>query len=255
METFINTQPVTYPDAVPAWIAGIKSKIQRRILSRLTEDTSGVDRYIEVVELDGYPGVILACGFYQADINQALTRAGLYMGAGVGIAKHTVVPLDAHVLRNYEKLVAGHNLPGAVVREFARTATLGENEASFFDALLGWPRVRARGDRFYLIGLAVQNTKSWRNVISHEICHARYYLEDAYRSAVERFWADDLKDRELVIQTLAAAYNAADEDLIRDEFQAYLLQDEAADDRLSALVPRYRPVLLERLRASGVTLT
>jgi hypothetical protein len=258
---FVFAKPIHFPKETEEWLLGIKRKIGGRILGRLTENTDGLDRYIECVALDSVPGAYLFCSFYQRDINDALTRAGIFMGAGKGIPSEMILAHDDPTLLNYKKLVAGHNLPGSVVKRFfaalagARDSKLETNrsEKIFRDLFLNSPEITERQENFYVIGLSIQTTKSYESILSHEILHAQYFLNPAFRKAVREFWQDiPTEERAGIRETIGKAYNIVDDGLVMDEFQAYLLQAKADRDLLRGFI-RYREPLFSKLRESAVS--
>jgi hypothetical protein len=255
IEVYFSETKLKFPFGIAGWIQSIKTKIQMRILTHLDQDTTGMDRYLECVEISELPGAYLCSAFYQRDMNDVFTRMGLFMGAGKGIKKFALVPQEDHTLANYKKLVAGHNLPGSIVTAFAQAA----NDASEFESAFLKPfleKVAEKKEKFYLIAFSIQNMKSHQNVISHEIFHAQYYLNNGYNKVVNEFWQNDVtkEDKALIYETLGKAYNTDDEDLIIDEFQAYLLQQEAGSDRLRALVEKHKSTLEAQLKKAGVKL-
>jgi hypothetical protein len=263
LEVYMAASAVGVPDQLLGWTLGIKSKVGNRILAKINESTDHLDRYIECVEIAQLPGAYLCCTFYQRDMNDIFTRMGLYMGAGKGHAAGSLVAQNDAILINYKKLVAGHNLPGATIRRFfeaakiaASGAELNRFEQSWGDVFLNHPLVSVRRDDFYVIAFSIQNTKTQESVISHEILHAHYYLDEEYREAVRRFWESSMNDeqRQRATQIVGLAYNTNDEDLVIDEFQAYLLQSRAQNDRMKSLVPALRDPLLNELHSKGIVI-
>ena len=261
LDVRFSQEPITNYDQFPQWLARVKSTVAARIFANLDRDTDQMDRVIECAEVATLPGTFIAAAFYQRDLNEVLTRAGLFMGAGIGTAAGTVVPHDQWSYRNYLKLVAGHNLPGPTVRAFAeRVRTEADPrlrasaaEASFLDAFLDEERVRRTNGRFYLIGVSVQSVKPAESVISHEIFHAYFALRDQYRAVVTKFWTERIAapDRALITAEIGKGYNVEDPSLVIDEAQAYLLQKDADRDRMKTFVPSYRAPLIEALARAG----
>ena len=259
----VSAETLSLATGLDAWILGIKKKVATAILQNLNASTDHLDRHIAVAGVDEIPGLFVACSFYQRDINLALTRAGLFMGAGKGTAAGTLVRTSDPKLINYQKLVAGHNLPGEVISDFvaAGGATgdtdlrLSDDERMFFDTFLHAPAVTACGKVFYLIAFSAQSTKDYRSVISHEVFHAHYALNPAYRAVVRKFWNDvvSAEDKVLITADVGRAYNVDVEQLVIDEFQAYLIQEKAELDLAKAFVARYQRVLREELKAVGIT--
>ena len=236
----------------------VKKTVARGILSHLDQDTSAVDQYMACNETSEIPGFYICVAFYQADLNDAFTRAGIYMGAAKGMEKGTLLKESDWTLKNYKKLVAGHNLPGDVVRKFYRSAmqnpdiTLNTMEAQFYSALMSQPQLKNEDTPFYIVGLSVQSTKPQQSVLSHEIYHAQYLLTKNYKSVVDRYWKETVTDddKDKIRAVLGRAYNTEDY-IIVDEFQAYLLQDNADKDMLKDFLS-YREGLEKELVSAGV---
>lgn len=234
VEIFLRPDPVSLATDLHAWMLSIKAKIGKRILENLTANTD------------------------------ALTRAGIFMGAGKGMKARTLVRQDDFPLLNYKKLVAGHNLPGPVLRDFfAATSepvdpSLAANEAerAVRETFVKSPRLELLKDSFYLIGFSIQTMKDQKGVISHEVFHALSFLNADYREVVRGFWREHVsaEDRAAITNEIGLAYNVDDEDLVIDEFQAYLVQSGAERDRMKTYVPKYRDALLSELRAAGLVL-
>jgi|GEM_PF-4855848 len=263
-EVAIRNKSLSLPNELDAWLASIKTKVGRSILENLTADTDGLDHYIECAEIKELPGTFFCCSFYQQDINDALTRAGIFMGAGKGMKAGTVAKHSDFPLINYKKLVAGHNLPGAVVTDFfaeiesASDAQLKANtaEQAFLNQFVKSKQIDALNGKFYLIGISIQTTKDQKGVISHEIFHAYHFLNPQYRDTVLRFWQDQVSDADktAITNEVGLAYNVDDESLVIDEFQAYLVQNNAEKDRMKAFVAKYRNALLKELKNQNIEL-
>jgi hypothetical protein len=260
VEVSLAEKSLSVAKDLPKWIAGIKTKVGTRILENITADTGGMDRYIECVEIEEIPGAFLCCSFYQQEINDALTRAGLFMGAGKGTKAGTLVAQSDFPLINYKKLVAGHNLPGQTTLDFFAAARKAHDhnaaEKAFDETFVKSARLQKKGAAFYLIGFAIQSMKDQNSVVSHEIFHAHFTLNARYREIVENFWRHRVsaEDRDAVTKEIGRAYNVENEELVMDEFQAYLVQNRAEFDRMKAFVPKYREPLLKEFRDADVEL-
>jgi hypothetical protein len=263
-EVAIHNKALSLPNELDAWLASIKTKVGRSILENLNVDTEGLDHYIECAEIKELPGTFICCSFYQQDVNDALTRAGIFMGAGKGMKAGTVVKHSDFPLINYKKLVAGHNLPGAIVTDFfaeiesATDKQLKPNaaEQAFLNHFIKSKQIDALNGQFYLIGISIQTTKDQKGVISHEIFHAYHFLNPKYRDTVLRFWRDHVSagDKTAITKEVGLAYNTEDENLVVDEFQAYLVQNNAEKDRMKAFVTKYRNPLLNELQKQNIEL-
>lgn len=263
VEVVLREAPLYVASEIESWIASIKSKIGLRILENLKSDTSCLDRYIEVAEIREIPGAFICCSFYQQDINDALTRMGLFMGAGKGLQAGTLTKQTDFSLINYKKLVAGHNLPGNTILDFYKATDVamekdfGLNAAEgSFRTVLESPRLKSAGEEFYVIGFSIQSMKNQKDVVSHEIFHAYYLLNRTYRDVVQKFWENVVSndDKKAITQEIGRAYNVDVEDLVIDEFQAYLIQNGAEKERMKNFVPKYRDRLLQKLEEKNIEL-
>ena len=88
--------------------------------------------------------------------------------------------------------------------------------------------------------------------MEHELLHARYFASESYRQAVGDFWRETLSEeqRGLIRREFGTQFNARNEDLMINEFQAYLLQSRPPL-WLTGLRGLLRPRLLEHLAARG----
>lgn len=115
-----------------------------------------------------------------------------------------------------------------------------------------------------LLTLPANTTASTRRwVLTHELRHALYFLNDRYRGAVNQVWHRrlDRTDRQAIRRALTLAdYDPSDETLMRNEFQAYVLAESRpyeqtlrrlADRDPSGIIARYlkqRPGRVQLLR-------
>jgi len=127
-----------------------------------------------------------------------------------------------------------------------RAACLNRFESAVFERLL-LPLAAERGN-FVLLGAGYGRTA----IIGHEILHAQYFLFPRYRAVVDCYFDRVLPEaaREEVRRDLGADYDIANPFLMRNEFQAYLLQ-EGETQHLPRPRRSYRASLIETLRQSG----
>ncbi|MEM7646491.1 MAG: hypothetical protein AAF203_06260 [Pseudomonadota bacterium] len=236
----------------------VKKVIKTRIIKNLGKNTDHLDRYMTCAPLSN-PAAFICVSFYQEDLNKTLTRMGLFMGAGKCLKKGTLVANHDPTLRNFQKLVAGHNLPGEVIRDFYQVVsqdsnkTLNPHEEAFFNSFI--KKLPKEQKKFYVIGLSIQSMKPQLAVASHEIFHTHYYLNPNFKKTVDLFWQKKVsgKDKAGIKAILGKAYNLDDFILI-DEFQAYLLQDKAESDSLKAFSPQYSQKLRRALKKAKISL-
>lgn len=95
----------------------------------------------------------------------------------------------------------------------------------------------------------------WGNmgIIEHELLHAQYFSDEAYRDAVTQFWHKSLnsKQRNAFRSQLHGLYDSSNEDLMINEFQAYMAQSRDVD-WLTEFRARHREGLIEALAAKGL---
>lgn len=195
-------------------------------------------------------------------MNETFTRMGFYWGSAKGVPAGTLIPNSNQILKQFHSIVTGHNLPGDIIANFLHQAKLENpesdlylnlSESSFASSFILDDRVKALNNKYYLIAVSSENLQSSLSTINHELHHARYHLESSVRFVVEEFWKNYMSeaDKTVVRSILGQVYNAENEYLIIDEFQAYLLQKGAEAGPMSQFVPRYRLPLLQSLQQSS----
>jgi hypothetical protein len=87
---------------------------------------------------------------------------------------------------------------------------------------------------------------------SHELAHAQYFLNPIYRATVNRFWLTLSSSNKMKVKAaLAPWYDVADEYLVKNEMQAYLLEDGSEFGMLAEFTKAFRPALIRALQAAG----
>lgn len=155
---------------------------------------------------------------------------------------------NAHNYRG-EGLAAFYN---AVERE---QFPINEMETALRDIVVEHGLIRRGGDGQWIAGpgglLAISresHPELRRLLLSHEAMHGVYYVEPAFREAVERYWHETLSDSERNYWRSFfswMSYSPEDEYLMINEFQAYLLQQDE-----SAVRWYFRTRIADRLRSS-----
>jgi hypothetical protein len=106
---------------------------------------------------------------------------------------------------------------------------------------------------FVLVTFAHKGPIGDDEVVSHEILHAQYFATPAYRDAIDAYWRGlPNLERATVLAGLAGTYNVNDDELMQNEFQAYVLMSGGERALLGHLVDAHRGPLLERLAARGL---
>lgn len=100
-----------------------------------------------------------------------------------------------------------------------------ETEKDFFHSVV-LPTLKARGAENVTFLAASANATS-RRTVTHEIWHGFYYSNPSFQEAVRVFWSESLReDERLEVKKMLFlyGYDTNDEELVRNEFQAYMLQ-------------------------------
>jgi hypothetical protein len=252
----ISDAPVRLDRELLAW----SDWIGEYTASRGGEHPLGVTECRWVAELEQ----VLLCGSYdRRAMNPPLTRAAIF----VEVRAHTVVRRDELVFMRYNASIGGFDLLkdhpdptrpdllhfyAAIDRACAADAALCPDEHErAMRAML--ERAWAGKPKFVLVTFAHAGTIPDDEVVSHEILHAQYFTTPAYRGAIEAYWrALTEAQRAEIRRSLAGAYNASDEELMQNEFQAYVLMSGGERASLRHLIPAHREPLLELLGERGV---
>jgi hypothetical protein len=219
--------------------------------------------YTECREVGALPGTVL-CQFTSGQsMNQALARATIFAEGPGNFAKGTLARLGTPELTYVAERISGHDLLGADLAAFHRKANeecarsgdralcLSPAEEEFFRSLV-LPKL-SEGRPLVVITFA-HNGRAPLTTVAHEILHAQYFLDSAYREAIDSYWNEDLSEegRASVRRMLGVAYDTANEYLMRNEFQAYLLEPGAENGMLGQFVAPMRKPLLLRLQERGL---
>ena len=206
------------------------------------------------------PGTYLCVPKSKDKMNDALLRMGFFWGTGCGFKAGTLIPKDDQVLKTYNNYVFGHNLPGDVITNYFNTVaaihdsrkSLNSAEQDFFLNFVQTPEILRLHSQYYLIAAVASGNTRFHSVLSHEIHHARYYLQPKYKSIVDLFWKNEIseRDKNQIRQILGYSYNADNENTMVDEGQAYILEENADQDILARYVGKYRAKLESELKAA-----
>lgn len=230
---------VLHADPVPVSVDTIRQWGQR------TQE-QGWRRY-ECAPLAEFPGAVLCLFAHSMMMNDIFHGAATAIEAPRGMAGSRSAALLGIDFR-IDDLVAyrERRYPEGNVAPPDEAETPATRERVFlFEAL---PQLRER------LGARSVIAAAWGNLptIAHELYHARYFSDAAYRAAVIAFWNERLSDRERdhVRAVLAPLYDSRNEDLVINEFQAYVLP-ATAGPWVRDLNQKYRVSLREYLRERG----
>jgi hypothetical protein len=105
-----------------------------------------------------------------------------------------------------------------------------------------------------LVTFASHSTIPVDETVSHEMLHAQYFTSAAFRQVIDDYWTGLAPaERDQVRRALSPPYNGQDDELMRNELQAYMLMSGAEAAHLRSLVATHRAPLLARLAARGLT--
>ena len=152
----------------------------------------------------------------------------------------------------------GHDIPSDELLKFwselekscssGGACPLSEEEELFKDVILPFAESQKP---FVVISFSIDN--DWYIALSHEVLHAQYFLDSKYQEVVDGFWRDVVReeDKIKIKSILGRFYNQNDEFLMRNEFQAYVLQAQAMQSSLQEFVKRYQEELIKKLTEVG----
>lgn len=215
----------------------------------------------ECRETKEIPGTFLCQSYTQNDMNLALTRASFFI-EGNGGQSEVVVPTTDRQFQRYLRLIGGHDLQGKDLLKYYAAAKEACDkdkkmcpdplETELFENFIV-PKAQANPD-FIIITFALHSGLNWRLVVTHEILHAEYFSNEKYRQVIDDFWHNTMSEnqRDAIRQNLAQNYDAKNELLMKNEFQAYILMAGAERSELGEFVETYRQPLLDRLNKVGI---
>jgi hypothetical protein len=243
---------------LPAWNTAL-TKISEELLNKGEYPTTGLTRCAETQEL---PGAFLCASMKKTEMNQSLARASTYVEGLYGEKKGTVVTHGNFSFLTALYRAGGHDLRSEDLKKFYqevevlcftdKTFCLSEQEREFFKEVVS-PLFRQKKD-FVILAYAIQSEVTYQQVVTHEIMHAQYFLQPAYREICDKFWEESVseEDKATIKSLLSKTYNVEDPLLLRNEFQAYLLMGGGEHLLLGKMVPKYRDNLIEKLNKIGL---
>ena len=272
--TFITSLSIGFTQLQAEIITGNSIQVEKEITSwneefeRLVQDKNsnniffddGITECREVKELRG---VHLCLSLNQIDMNLALARASSFI-EGVAGSKGEVIPHDKPKLLTYLELVGGHDLKGNDLMSFYEAALsacekstndnkicLNTQEKDLFENFL-IPKI-ARNPNFVVITYALNSRMDYLTVVTHEILHAQYFVDKIFRKITDDFWEREVTraDKEDFRYLLSHSYDSSDDYLMKNEFQAYILQFGSEQGRFKILVNKYQESLLQKLKIKG----
>jgi hypothetical protein len=251
--------PVDVENGVGDW----RNRVRSAAVERIKDGAMTGVGYNECAETTQVPGAFVCLSYFALDMNKILGRAGVYAEGGFAVPRGTFAKDSDPDVRKLNLLVEGQDLKSEDLLPFfegmrsrcaagERASCPNPSEALFYENVLK-PVAAARA-RFVILGVAVQAVDAYQANLGHEMMHAQYMLLPSYKETIDRFWdAMPAADKDAIRKLLAEnAYDPSDEFLMRNEFQAYLLEPGADDDLMRDFVPKYRAAVVRALAGRGL---
>lgn len=227
------------------------------------------DLHYECEALPALPTTMLCIFNMRLLMNAALTRASYYS------ENEKRVLSDAEMLEEVKSSRAlGFNLSAPMLEDFqarrdrsreflasrpsfAVTEALGPVESVFlltenrFEEEFALPFTAAYPSGYLITAAADDDLIT---LLGHELQHAQFFHDEAFRDVVERYWRDatTAADKDSFRAALKGAYDVENPRIVLDEFQAYMLMEEPTLSALIPLAQRHREPLRRALEAAGV---
>ena len=245
----LDSIPIAVPEGIPSWALALKNQIQADLIKGQPIAFATTCRFARPM-----PNVLICATYLQRDMNALLLRATIFTEGGIGQhPKHSVVSQEDPALINNAEVIGGHDITKNELVAFYQAATaaclqgrnnacLSQAEQAFYHAIME-PLAKRN---FVLIAFSIQSEQARaKALVSHEYLHAQYFLNARYRKIITTVWRElPLKERHAIGNALGKiGYNTTDEELMKNEFQAYLLMDEAQESKLAAWVADLKPKL------------
>ncbi len=218
--------------------------------------------YTECAGVNEIVGAYICASYDQVNMNRALGRASFFVEGLDGTPAGTVLKAKDPSVERYNRLIGGHDLKSEdLLRFWAAVQSACEKDSSYcatnfeidlFNTFIV-PKSQEQ-ERFVVITYASQSRMRYTDVVTHEIMHAQYFLDDAFRATADKFWNERVSetDRDAVRQILSSVYDASNELLMINEFQAYMLMADAEQHMLRQFVGKYRQDLMDAMTAQGI---
>jgi hypothetical protein len=238
---------------VAAWNGQLKKAVKK--LSEVPAE--GIMECREAVELSH---TFVCLSFDQRNMNLAFMRASYFVERSQVILSH-----DDYSLKSYIEDIGGHDLKGQDLLRFYEASKLAceqsgndkniclnNQERELFEEFL-LPEIK-QNPNFVVITYAVKSSLYYESILSHEILHAQYFTQPKFQAVVDKFWAQNVSDpdKRAIKKMLSSIYDVENEYVLKNEFQAYVLQVNATTDGLGRIAEKYQVDLLNALKRQGL---
>lgn len=221
----------------------------------------GADGTVDCRPVRGFRATRLCVFNYAIIMNATLGRASAFAER-----RDAVLSDQDHLEAVRNRNAEGHNLGTSTLARFWQAfsriranASLPADEfdrdylrveGEFWDGVL-LPWLQGSQDA-YLAAVAVD--ANYRESVPHELLHALYFENPRMRQAVSSYWEMRLNESERneVRRALSFDYDPENEELMRNEFQAYVLSPGSRRNPLASLAANHRDALTQALLRLGI---
>ena len=247
--------PLVPPGPVSAWEKSFKAN------ARKLRDPKSLT---ECRDVSGLPGATLCLFSTMERMQWALLRASVFIEGQDSLPAGIVYSHKSKDLNQTTAHVSGVDLKGEDLLKFYAEVNrqceashrnpdicLSKYEREIFDGLI--LPATAKQQPFVIIAAGLISRADLTGTISHEIMHAQYFLQPEFREVTDNFWESFTNEQRAYIKQMLFMYDQSNDYLMRNEFQAYLLQAGAERTWLNSLVEKTRPKLIALLAARGLS--
>lgn len=220
-----------------------------------------------IISLSDIPGAHIAIFDDITTMNNVFYRASYYT---------EIAPELTHGIEMYGNKAGGHDLTGFALATFDKERSKNFLQDAREMGSTGYRKRFLQEDEFFrreilpriqkdsaenVVYISSPSDASSERVVSHEVHHARFFLNKSYKNAVIDYYNLHLskEQQELFENAIAwVGYNAQDRELMANEFQAYMLEsflvlpnDIPEIHQLDNVKKILRPHFLRFLKESG----
>lgn len=226
--------------------------------SELGQISSTFSNSVECHEFEDRPAVYICLAENQDLLRSLMGRVSFFVEGvpgGVVVAEN-----NQEYLKSTQANYDGHDI---MAEDFSKFFAEMDKKCPEMNYMC--PNSLESGLREYVIGDAhrqqyqnfvviavVAKTDFFSGIVSHELLHARFFLNEKYRIVVDKFWREEVSDQDRleIKRILGEVYNLKNENgylLLLNEFQAYLLEETSNDNILGSMAVKYGKHLREEL--------
>jgi hypothetical protein len=245
------TTKIRVTDGIALW----RQEIDRRGRELIKANSGlGPTGLIECREAEEIPAAYLCLSFFQYDLNRLFGRASIFAEGGYELGRGSLANESHPDMAKLNLTTQGHDLKSSDLLTFFKMSETSWNpyEKKFHDNVL--LKLKKRHGKFVVLGFSYQAFDSYQSIVGHEVMHAQYLLQPQYAKTVANFWGTLSADERSAIRSALKeeAYDPADEELMKNEFQAFVLEPDAETDRLAKFAQRYRVRLMNLLQQARI---